>query len=179
MIYNICALCGKPIFNKQTTDHIIPVAIFKWIQAANNSITQEELDELSAIIGHPMNKCKVHEHCNVVKSCSFEKPAYLSKEQSEVVDDLLTQAAPYIKSYTAFLDEMAALQRYGCYRCHLPVSDAYAVVRRLNNKAPRSKDNAMLLCSGCNVYISLHRRSNWRDDRHYRRICDGRNCIEE
>lgn len=131
----LCVYCSNPA---TTVDHVLPLALCKWVGAP-----VEALDTESNCVA----SCS---KCNIAKSAEID----LDKI-SELGDAHIARyhkMEPYIEKYESLIEGIIKKQKFKCYRCGSPINRHTCNIRRIDNRKARLMSNACLLCPGCNIH---------------------------
>lgn len=156
----ICAICGKPIFNNCTIDHVIPQAIYKWHE---QYLDHAEFAALRRRITSPRNTVRTHRRCNERKEESIVRIALLhvSRTKRSKLHQTYTAVEPYIEAFLKRKDELRERQQNCCYICGKPLRDG-GVLRRIDDTLDRVWENACLICHRCNCRVRSHDVKTYR-----------------
>lgn len=156
----ICAICGKPIFNNCTIDHVIPQAIYKWHE---QYLSHAEFAALRKRITSPRNTVRTHRHCNERKEESIVRIAglHVSRTKRGKLHQTYTAVEPYIEAFLKRKDELRERQQNCCYVCDKPLRDG-GVLRRIDDTLDRVWENACLICHRCNCRVRSHDVNTYR-----------------
>lgn len=143
-----CILCGqKVILNKTSNiEHYIPQAIYKWVKHQNLKQQLESLENLFI----------VHKRCNIKKDSRLPTQKNISvlrvhhniKEQLRILYKTVQES---VNVYTSIKQSTWEIQKRLCYFCDKPITIHQATLRRRDNAQTRRKENAICVCSKCNI----------------------------
>ena len=159
----VCAICGKPITNGVTIDHVIPQAIYKWNE---KYLDKAEFRELRRRITSPRNTVKTHRHCNEHKEESIIRvdTLHVSRTKRAKLRATYTAVEPYILAFLENKDKLRERQQGRCYVCHAPIKNG--VLRRIDDELERTWDNACIICHRCNCKVKSADVKSYR--KHFR-----------
>lgn len=159
----MCAICGKPINlndargTSWNVDHVIPRAIAKWAL----DLTKEELEYLKVALASEENLVITHYQCNIQKSTDFSEEYInalnLSTSAQADLHKLVEQLRPFIEKYFETVDTIKRNAQYKCEMCGAPITYDF-VIRRVDNRFPRSLQNAWLACKVCGNKVRNHKK---------------------
>lgn len=146
----MCAICGKPITNGCTIDHVVPQAIYKWNE---RYLARAEFDDLRRRITSPRNTVRTHRRCNERKEESIVsvEGLHVSRAKRAKLRATFTAVKPYIESFLESKAKLLDAQGQRCYICCAPLKGG--VLRRIDDTLERTWDNACLICHRCNCKV--------------------------
>ncbi len=159
----VCAVCGKPISINEARgtswniEHVIPRTVAKWTL----DLTEDELKYLRAALASERNLVITHYFCSVQKSSDFSEECIdtlnVSASARADLHQLVADLKPFIEKYRETVDEIKHNTHCRCEMCGVPITDKF-VIRRLDNRFPRSIKNSWLVCQACNMNIPSDRK---------------------
>lgn len=150
----ICGICGLPITEKKTIDHIYPLALSKWCFTEN-------ADAVTAVINSRENKMPAHQHCNERKHTKIPKnidPLHIPEAQKRALKKKAEILKPQIENYKRHKAEIFQAQDCRCYNCGRQFGVNNGIMRRIDQSKPRAWDNACVVCAECNNH---NRQATW------------------
>lgn len=158
----LCPYCGMPVDIKQkrgrhwTLDHVLPYAVFKWLE---NVLNDEQADELWKAINSNENLVIAHNKCNLDKNSAVHsehqiQAFILPDDVKEAFIKLHKDMLVYTTMYKEMIYDVARKYNYKCYRCGTKKHSCDLSLRRLDSNKIRSKSNACIVCKDCNAYVS-------------------------
>lgn len=161
-----CAICGKSVnvrgvrHKEWNVDHIFPKAIVKWALGLDKTQKIEARRLLSSLD----NMVITHPWCNKGKGCLCYtnkdiKALHLTDEAKQNIFVLKTKLKFAIDSYESIRKKLLYSCEFHCQNCGRDLNPV-AVIRRRNNKLPRSIKNSLMLCEKCNYKYDRVRRTN-------------------
>ena len=147
----ICAICGKPISENCTIDHVIPQAVYKWHESY---LSRSEFVALRRRITSPRNTVRTHRRCNERKEESIIglSGLHISRSKRAKLRQTYSAVEPYIQAFLENKGKLLEKQAGMCFICGKPLKDG-GVLRRIDDTAPRVWDNACLICHRCNCRV--------------------------
>lgn len=145
--HGICVICGKPMTHQPehwSLEHFIPRAIYKWVP---NPILTKKIESFA-------NLFIVHPRCNFIKDSALPTThsiytMHASLSVMREVDRIYSEVKPFINQYKALKQEVWKNQHKKCFFCQKKLSFSQAILRRKHDNEPRSRQNAMCLCTRC------------------------------
>lgn len=157
----ICILCGKKVHKPRsninghtqmkgrrsfTIEHYFPQAIYKWVERPN----------LKSQIKHLDNLFIVHQQCNVNKDSHIPTKhhihrLYAHQDIKHQLEQLYERLLDDINAYNALKKSVWSKQNKQCFFCDKSITFVQATLRRLDNNLKRIKENAICICSKCNI----------------------------
>ena len=142
-------ICGKKVThdeNRWSVDHFIPRAVYKWIPDERLKTRLESVE----------NVFVVHEGCNFDKDSLIFTVSEIKKLKVDAIvrDDLYKlykDSEESINEYRSMKQRTLDLQKRKCAFCEMDLLFKDATMRRIDRKNKRTKDNAMCVCSRCNL----------------------------
>ena len=145
----ICVICGKPIKNDPSdwsVDHFVPQAVSKW----------SKNPKLQGKIGGEDNLFVVHPSCNYKKDSALPtnqsiRALHADKDIKDELKELYKSVETDVAQYRSMKQRVLALQNYRCKTCGKKITLNSCTLRRINNDKSRIAENAMCMCSACNI----------------------------
>lgn len=147
-----CPICGKEInieLEELSPDHVVPRFVAKW--ALN--ISDEQKEELIALLGTRDNILIVHRQCNFDKGSAIPNidALHITDTAKQNLHSLVDKVNFAIRDSQSAMATVLSRQKYRCGHCHRNLDMNNATLRRLYG-GKRSIDNAVCLCPKCNWF---------------------------
>lgn len=157
----ICAICGLPITESYSLEHIFPQSIYKWLY---EDINEEEREHLKKCLMDERNLFVTHVDCNNYKSDELIdydgiENLHISEDAKKEVRELFNEILNYYWGYLALRSDLLDKTKYKCKICGRDITLFKSTIRRIDNRKARTIKNAIIVCSDCNEFKKIR---SWR-----------------
>lgn len=148
-----CLTCGELLSMDDTVDHLIPIAVAKWL--SDTMPDTYNLYTLRSLLNRSANLVMCHDYCNVCKSTIIETPdelasnPYCTAGTAAAYKRLYNEVATPIRDYYALKHQVAQAIGARCAICGKSFPINKLALRRTVHNRPRSASNAYFSCPKC------------------------------
>lgn len=152
---NVCIYCGEKLTTGNSSiEHIVPQAVFKRTETIFH-----EKSRMSKLCHSDGNLAVVHRECNARRNSKLLADKAINnlclpENKKSAYKKYVERCSKYIEAYSSLVNRIVKKQGGKCGICGSGIAVNTATIRRIDNKKPRTEDNAVAICPKCNYRIS-------------------------